>query len=64
MTGLGNLPSHADETIAFANRLELLRNSRLSESALIVVGHEHRLYDALSVDECMKAIQDDQWFVP
>jgi hypothetical protein len=22
------------------------------------------LYDALSVDECMKAIQDDPWFVP
>ena len=23
-----------------------------------------RLYDAISVDECMKAIQDDPWFVP
>ena len=22
------------------------------------------IYDALSVDECMKAIQDDPWFVP
>jgi hypothetical protein len=22
------------------------------------------IYDALSVDECMKAIQDDAWFVP
>jgi len=23
-----------------------------------------RIYDSLSVDECMKAIQDDPWFVP
>ena len=22
------------------------------------------LYDALTVDECLKAIQDDTWFVP
>jgi hypothetical protein len=22
------------------------------------------IFDALSVDECMKAIEDDQWFVP
>ncbi len=23
-----------------------------------------RLYDALTVDECLKAIQDDPWVVP
>ena len=43
------LHSKADETIPFADSQELLRNSGLPESALIVVGHEHRLADPESL---------------
>jgi hypothetical protein len=43
------LHSLADETIPFADSQELLRNSGLSESALVVVGHEHRLADPESL---------------
>ena len=43
------LHSEADETIPFADSQELLRNSGLPESALIVVGQEHRLADEESL---------------
>ncbi len=39
------LHSRADDVIPFADSQELLRNSGLPESALIVVGYEHRLAD-------------------
>lgn len=39
------LHSRADETIPFADSQELLRNSGLPESALVVVGTDHRLAD-------------------
>ena len=39
------LHSPADETVPFADSQELLRNSGLPESALIVVGTDHRLAD-------------------
>ena len=39
------LHSLADETIPFSDSQELLRNSGLPESALIVVGTDHRLAD-------------------
>jgi hypothetical protein len=37
--------SQADDVVPFADSLELLRNSGLDESALIVVGTDHRLAD-------------------
>ena len=43
------LHSEADETVPLADSRELLRNSGLPESALIVVGTEHRLADPESL---------------
>jgi hypothetical protein len=30
----------------------------------ITIGNKGQHYDALTVDECLKAIQDDPWFQP
>lgn len=43
------LHSRADDVVPFADTLELLRNSGLDESALIVVGNDHRLADPESL---------------
>jgi alpha-beta hydrolase superfamily lysophospholipase len=51
------LHSEADETIPFADSQELLRNSGLPESALIVVGHEHRLADPESLVKMVEAVE-------
>jgi len=51
------LHSPADETIPFADSQELLRNSGLPESALIVVGAEHRLADPESLKAMLEAIE-------
>jgi len=51
------LHSRADETIPFADSQELLRNSGLPESALIVVGHEHRLADSESLAKMLEAVE-------
>jgi len=48
------LHSPADETVPFADSQQLLRNSGLPDSALIAVGHDHRLADAAS----LKAMSD------
>ena len=40
-----------------AERRELLRNSDLPESALIVVGHEHRLADLESLAKMLEAVE-------
>jgi hypothetical protein len=53
--GTAILHSKADETIPFADSQELLRNSGLPESALIVVGHEHRLADPESLAKMLEA---------
>ena len=54
------LHSKADEVVPFSDSVELVRNSGLPESALIVVGHEHRLADpeslAKMVEACEKAV--------
>jgi len=50
------LHSQADEAIPFADSQELLRNSGLPESALIVVGHEHRLADPESLAMMLAAV--------
>jgi hypothetical protein len=39
----GKLPSTADEGMPFSDCVELARKSGLSESALVVIGHEPRL---------------------
>jgi hypothetical protein len=51
------LHSLADETIPFADSQELLRNSGLPASALIAVGHEHRLADAESLEKMVEAVE-------
>jgi alpha-beta hydrolase superfamily lysophospholipase len=51
------LHSQADETIPFTDSQELLRNSGLPESALIVVGTEHRLADEESLKKILEAVE-------
>jgi hypothetical protein len=51
------LHSQADETIPFTESQELLRNSGLEESALIVVEHEHRLADEESLKMMLEAVE-------
>ena len=62
------LHSQADETIPFADSQELLRNSGIPDSALIVVGHEHRLADPESLAKMLEAVEKtagngDQGFI-
>jgi hypothetical protein len=45
-------------------RMAYVGNAKFALSFLRHTGQWVQLYDALSVDECMKAIQDDPWFVP
>jgi alpha-beta hydrolase superfamily lysophospholipase len=51
------LHSQADETIPFTDSQELLRKSGLPESALIVVGYEHRLADPESLAKMLEAVE-------
>ncbi len=51
------LHSPADDTIPFADSRELVRNSGLPKSALIVVGHEHRLADPESLGKMLEAVE-------
>lgn len=51
------LHSKADEVIPFEDSVELLRNSSLPESALIVVGHDHRLADPQSLRAMLRAVE-------
>ncbi|MFZ4703237.1 MAG: hypothetical protein ACOYMG_24610 [Candidatus Methylumidiphilus sp.] len=50
------LHSLADEVIPFEESRELLRNSGLSESSLIVTGNDHRLADADSLQALAAAL--------
>lgn len=45
-------------------RMEHLGNGKFKLSFMRHTGQWVPLYEALSVDECMEAIQDDSWFVP
>jgi hypothetical protein len=45
-------------------RMEHLGNAKFALYFMRHTGEWVGLYDALSMDECMKAIQDDPWFVP
>jgi hypothetical protein len=49
------LHSRNDETIPFVESQELLRRSRLAESALIETGNDHRLADTASLAAMLKA---------
>ena len=51
------LHSEADEAIPIAESRELLQNSGLPASALIVVGNEHRLADPEALKAMLKAIE-------
>jgi hypothetical protein len=51
------LHSPADETIPFAESQELLRNSGLPESAITMVGTDHRLADAAPLEAMLKAAE-------
>ena len=51
------LHSEADETVPIADSRELLKNSGLPESALIVVGTGHRLADDESLEAMVRACE-------
>ena len=51
------LHSQADDVVPFADSQELLHNSGLPASALVVVGHEHRLADAESLAKMLEAVE-------
>jgi hypothetical protein len=51
------LHSRADDVILIADSEELLRNSGLPDSALIVVGTEHRLADPESLAAMLEAVE-------
>ena len=54
------LHSREDETVPFADSEELVANSGLPESALIVVGTEHRLADEESLEAVVGAVEGVQ----
>jgi hypothetical protein len=45
-------------------RMEYLGNNNFALSFMRYTGEWVGLYEALSVEECMKTIQDDSWFQP
>ena len=45
-------------------RMEYLGDGKFALYFMRHTGEWVGIYDARSVDECMKAIQDDSWFVP
>ena len=51
------LHSPADETVPFPDSQELLPNSALSESALIVAGTDHRLADPEALRAMVEAVE-------
>ena len=51
------LHSKADDFVPFLDSVELVRNNGLPESALIVIGHEHRLADPESLQKMLEAVK-------
>jgi hypothetical protein len=45
-------------------RMEYVGNGKFALSFMRHTGKWVRLYERMSVDECMKAIRDDPWFMP
>jgi alpha-beta hydrolase superfamily lysophospholipase len=54
------LHSEADDVIAIADSRELVRASRLPESALVVVGTDHRLADSEPLKAMLEAYQQSK----
>ena len=52
------LHSGADDVVQFSDSVELVRNSGLPESALVVVGHEHRLADPESLAKMLDVVRE------
>lgn len=55
----GTLILHAreDEVVPFVDSLQLLENSRLPDSALIIGGHDHRLADHESLQSLLATVE-------
>ena len=51
------LHSRADETVPFADSMELVRNSGLPVGALVEVGTEHRLADPKSLARMLELVE-------
>lgn len=51
------LHSKADEVVPFADSVELVKNSGLPDSALVIVGHEHRLADEESLKKMVEVVE-------
>jgi hypothetical protein len=51
------LHSRADDVVPFADSVELVANSRLPETALIEVGHDHRLADPGPLEALLRAVE-------
>ena len=51
------LHSEADDVIPFADSRELLRDSGLPESALVIVGNDHRLADPEPLEAMLGACE-------
>lgn len=45
-------------------RMEFVGDAKFALSYMRHTEEWHGLFDGLSVDQCMKAIQDDPWFIP
>ena len=45
-------------------RMEYVGDGKFALSFMRHTGQWIELYDAVSVDDCMKAVRDDPWFVP
>ena len=50
------LHSRADDVVPFTDSVELVANSRLPETALIEVGHDHRLADPGPLEVLLRAV--------
>jgi hypothetical protein len=55
--GTITLHSGGDDVVPFSDSVELVRNSGLPQSALVVVGHEHRLADPESLARMLGACE-------
>lgn len=55
------LHSSDDDTIPFEDSEELIRNSNLPETTMILTGHDHRLADPESLERILDACWDDRY---
>jgi hypothetical protein len=63
--GLGDADALSPTFESKFARMEPLADGKFALYFMRYTGKEWvGIFDALSVDECMKAIQDDEWFVP